>query len=355
MNNCTTEPGEQSVNVRSPLLAKVEQFLRRVHREGKPMVVAVSGGPDSVALLYALVRLQHTQSVCGGALVLAHLNHQLRGSDSDGDEGFVRELYAALQARGIAELALRCEHADVAARARQQRENLESMGRTMRYAWLADIARDVQAPFVATGHTADDQAETVLHRLLRGTGLRGLRGIAARRTLAPGIQLIRPLLEVTRTEVLAYLQAEGQTYREDASNRDLNYTRNRIRHDLLPYLAQHYNPAITSVLGRLAEQAAQAYEHQEAKARQLLAEAEQPRAGNVLVFAAPRLAGEPRQLVREAFRLAWIREGWPLASMGFREWDRLAAVTRGEMPAVDLPGGIRACRRRQVVQIGQGS
>src|SRR5439155_11377281 len=103
-----------------------------------------------------------------------------------------------------------CARADVGAQARREGDNLESVARRIRYDWLVHVARDVHAPFVATGHTADDQAETVLHRLLRGTGLKGLRGIAARRTLAPGIELIRPLLEVTRAEVLAYLEAEGQ-------------------------------------------------------------------------------------------------------------------------------------------------
>jgi tRNA(Ile)-lysidine synthase len=333
-------------------LANVAQFMRRFDSEGKPLVVAVSGGPDSVALLHALATLQLAQSASHRSLVIAHLNHQLRGLDSDGDERFVHQLHDALQARGVTELVLRCERADVGACARQEGDNCESVGRRIRYDWLTRIARESNAPFVATGHTADDQAETVLHRLLRGTGLRGLRGIAARRPLAPGIELIRPLLEATRAEVLAYLEAEGQTYREDASNAERKYTRNRIRHELLPYLAQHYNPAIASVLGRLAEQAAQTYENHETKAQELLTEVERPRAGVLLVLAATRLVGEPRQLVREVFRLAWIREGWPLGGMGFREWDRLAAVALGERVAVDLPGGIRACRRLHVVQVG---
>src|SRR5207245_2885635 len=105
-----------------------------------------------------------------------------------------------------------------------------------------------------TGHTADDQAETVLHRLLRGTGLHGLGGIPARRDLAAGIEVVRPLLGTSRAEVLAYLQAEKQAFRQDSSNADLGFTRNRIRHELLPDLAR-YNPAIVSLLCRLADQA----------------------------------------------------------------------------------------------------
>jgi tRNA(Ile)-lysidine synthase len=338
------------VHGKSALLAKVEQFVGRVHPDRQPCVVAVSGGPDSVALLLALSRLRGT-SVNPAPLVIAHFNHRLRGRDSDGDEHFVLQLHETLRLRGVDALEVRYGQTDVAAQARQEKGNLESVARRIRYAWLAETARSVGATFVATGHTADDQAETVLHRLLRGAGLRGLRGIAARRNLAPGIELIRPLLRVTRADVLAYLQAEGQTYREDASNANRDYTRNRIRHELLPQLARQYNPAIAPILGQLAEQAAQDYQDQEAKARNLLMEAERPRAGRLLVFAAPRLLVAPRHLIREVFRQVWRREGWPLSAMGFREWERLAAVACGEMVAVDLPGGVRARRRQHVVQI----
>src|SRR5438552_4088058 len=177
---------------------------------GAPLVVAVSGGPDSVALVHALAMLRKSASAPAGnygSLIIAHLNHQLRGQDSDGDERFVHELHDALRSHGVGDLELRCERADVGARARREKENLESVGRKVRYNWLLEIARSAHAPFIATGHTADDQAETVLHRLLRGTGLKGLRGIAPRRTLAPGVELIRPLLGATRLQVLAYVKA----------------------------------------------------------------------------------------------------------------------------------------------------
>src|SRR5262249_42479074 len=147
---------------------------------------------------------------------------------------------------------------------------------------------------VATGHTSDDQAETVLHRLIRGTGLKGLAAIAVRGPLVPGIEVIRPLLRVSRAEVLAYLSELGQAYRQDTSNLDLKYMRNRIHHDLLPLLGQRYNPAIVSVLCQLAEQARWAYLDQESLARQWLADAERPRAGDLLVFDQAKLAALPR-------------------------------------------------------------
>src|SRR5207253_9701726 len=133
-------------------------------------------------------------------------------------------------------LALRCDRIDV--RSTAGTDNLEATARRVRYDWLSGVARVTGCSWVATGHTADDQAETVLHRLLRGTGLQGLRGIASRRPLAEGVEVVRPLLDVTRTEVLTFLQAEHQPARQERSNADLRFTRNRIRHGLLPHLAE---------------------------------------------------------------------------------------------------------------------
>ncbi len=346
------------MNATSPLVDKVEQFLRRQGISPRGMVVAVSGGPDSVTLLRVLVTLRDRDlSSCtdgpASTLVIAHLNHQLRGAESDADERFVGELHGSLTAKGIKGLELRCERFDVAGQARAEGGNLENVARRVRYDWLAGVAREFGVSCVATGHTADDQAETVLHRLLRGTGLKGLRAIAAQRVLAPGVQVVRPLLHVTRDEVLAYLEGESQAYRQDSSNASLDYMRNRIRHELLPRLAQHYNPGIVSVLCRLAEQADEAYRNHLALAEQLLAETERPRAGNLLIFDRQRLAAAPRYLVREVFRLVWEREGWPMGSMGFREWDRLADLVSEKVVAVDLPGGIRALQRGLVVQVGR--
>ncbi len=206
---------------------------------------------------------------------------------------------------------------------------------------------------VATGHTANDQAETVLHRLLRGTGLRGLRGIAARRELEPGVTVIRPLLSATRADILAYLHALGQPYREDVTNNDLRYTRNRIRHDLLPLLAERYNPAIVRVLASLAEQAEETYRIEEAAALALLAEVELPRAGELLIFDCQRLRTAPRHRVREMFRLVWMRENWPLSGMDHAAWERVARVVFDEVAATDLPGGLHVRCRGRVVQLGR--
>jgi tRNA(Ile)-lysidine synthase len=222
----------------------------------------------------------------------------------------------------------------------------------VRYRWLADVAREGGARWVATGHTADDQAETVLHRLLRGTGLQGLRGIASRRQLEPGGGVVRPLLETTRSEIIAYLGELHQPYREDSTNHDLSYTRNRIRLELLPYLAERYNPAVATALARLADQADEVFRDEEEAAVSLLSAAELPRAGTTLVFDRARLAAAPRRLLRAALRFAWAREGWPLDAMSYDAWDRLAGLVHDESGGLDLPGRIRGRLRGQVLQLG---
>jgi tRNA(Ile)-lysidine synthase len=345
------------VNPPPPLVARVERCLRRLDVGPAGVVVAVSGGPDSVALLRALLR-------CGALpprlprpasfppLVIAHLNHQLRGAESDADEAFVRDLHASLVAAGHRELRLACERIDVAVLAAAAKGNLEGAARSARYDWLARVARAHGLALVATGHTADDQAETVLHRLLRGAGLQGLRGIAERRPLGEGVEVVRPLLDATRAEVLAFLESEGQPSRQDGSNLDPRFTRNRIRHELLPYLAGRYNPAVREVLARLARQAEEAHRELEPGVTALLAGAERPRAGPLVVLDRGRLAGASRCRVRLLFRRVWQREGWRLGAMGFEHWQRLERLVFDDATAVDLPGGIRARRRDAVVCVG---
>lgn len=336
---------------KSVLPALCAETLRSSADVSAGVVVAVSGGADSVALLRGLdaARDQHAPL----PLVLAHLNHQLRGRDSDADEEFVIALHAQLTAAGRPNLILCRTSRDIAAEARAEGTNLEATARRERYRWLAEVARTHGMKHIATGHSANDQVETVLHRLLRGTGLRGLRGIAARRQLEPGLTLIRPLLPATRMDILAYLHELGQPYREDASNRDPRFTRNRIRHELLPHLADRYNPAIVRVLAGLAEQAENAYRIEESAALALLSQAELPRAGALLIFDLRHLQVAPRHRVREMFRLVWLRENWPLDGMSRAAWERLANVVFEDAPAVDLPGGLHVRRRERVVQLGR--
>ncbi len=321
------------------LTGQVADFVREHSLAASRGVVALSGGPDSVALAHVLVGLQRA------GLLVAHLNHLLRGAESDADERFV-QVFA--DAHGV---PCRTSRVDVAGLAAQAGANLEDTARRERYRWLTEIARAESATWVATGHTADDQAETVLLRLLRGSGVQGLGGIASHRPLAEGIALVRPLLAVRRAEVLRYLQEQGLEYCDDTSNRDLRFTRNRLRHELLPHLQREYNPGVVDVLCRLSAQARSLQADLAMRAIRLLGETELPRAGAVLVFQAERLVEHDVHLVSEMFRLVWRREDWPLDEMGYEDWQRLHEVIVGARPAWDFPGRVRARRAGRVLQL----
>jgi len=314
------------------LQSHVGAFLDAQQLGGAAGVVAVSGGPDSVALAHAMAR---------SPIVLAHVNHMLRGAESDADEEFVTGL------------APRCRvlRVDTAAEADKRGQNLEATARDLRYAWFAQVARDEGAAWVAVAHTADDQAETVLFRLLRGSGVEGLRGMSARRPLDGSVVLLRPLLDVRRRDVHAYLEAHGLAYRQDSSNLDTALTRNRLRRELMPQLEREYNPALVDALCRLSKQAAEVQAEMQPLAEDLLGCAELPRAGGMLVFRADVLGAAAPHRLREMFRLVWHREAWPQSAMGFDEWQRLVAVVHGAAAAWDLPGGVHVRRAGRVIQL----
>ena len=230
---------------------------------GMRLAVAVSGGADSVALLRALAEAGAPR---GLVLSVAHVHHGIRGADADGDLRFVAELASRLGLRFL-------EHrVDTPAVARQQKAGIEETARELRYGWFAELLTSGAVDAVATAHTLDDQAETVLARLMRGAWTEGLGGIhpvilpgAALRDprdpsenegSGPAAQLtrgeiLRPLLGATRAQIVAWLQSIGQEWREDATNAELRYTRNRIRAQLLPELAT-YNPQIATQLSQMA-------------------------------------------------------------------------------------------------------
>jgi len=240
------------------VVEKVKNAIREygLIKKNERIVVGVSGGPDSVALLYALNNLKKELRL---SLHIAHLDHLLRRG-SGRDKEFVERLASRLK------IPLTCAQINI--RALAKKGSLEEIARNARLEFFFKVARRIKARKIALGHNLDDQAETVLMRILRGTGLYGLSGILPKRNIA-GYEIIRPLIKVRRSEIQTFL--EGKKIRPclDASNRQEIYFRNKIRHRLLPLLERNYNKNIKALLSNLAEGAALDYDYLDRAAEQV--------------------------------------------------------------------------------------
>lgn len=309
------------------LLAHVRRYIDRqqlVPPRGR-VLVALSGGADSVALLFVLRELQSA-----GVLTLAgvaHLNHQLRGPEADMDEAFCAALAGRLA------LAFRSERIDVAAFARSRHRSVEDAARTARYGFLSGAAGALAADVIAVAHTRDDQAETVLLRLVRGAGARGLGGIRPRVG-----NVVRPLLDVARDDLRVYLRTLGETFREDASNADVRVPRNRVRHELLPYLRKHFSARVTDVLAREASSARHDEEYLESLARDLTPTIVSARDAGSLVLNATVLAAAPPALASRVARAALERGAGDRPIAYDHICALLALATQNHNGALSLPG-----------------
>ncbi|MEX2091582.1 MAG: tRNA lysidine(34) synthetase TilS [Pirellulales bacterium] len=309
------------------------------------VVLAVSGGADSVALLRAL-RATKERAGGQGRLHVAHLNHGIRPADAAADEAWLADLCRRL------DVPLAIGRADVSALAAHQGDGLEAAARDARYDFLLATAERLGARCVAVAHTADDQVETVLHRLIRGTGVAGLAGMPRIRPLSPTVSLVRPFLGIHRQEVLKYLAEVGQDFRTDATNADARFTRNRLRQQLLPLLRSEFNTDVDAALLRLAQQADETQRLINLLAERLFRAAATVSPGLVQIDCR-QLVAEPPLLVRETCKLAWTAAGWPLQNMGFDQWQQLATLAAAESRSrsLNLPSGIRATRQGDQLKI----
>ena len=316
----------------------VERVRKTIERfsmieKGERLLVAVSGGMDSVCLLHVLLDLREEW---GLELIVCHLNHSLRGDESLRDEHFVGELAAAQN------LLYERERCDVgAAFAREKSGSLQEVAREARYAFFAKALRRTGADKVALGHTGDDNAETVLMRFLKGSGAAGLRGIPPVRG-----RYIRPLIELTRGEVDAFLKERGLTYVEDSSNSSMAYLRNRVRGELIPFIESRYNPNLRETLTRTTVLMARDDDYLLRQAEEMgSALVVERRAGRVTFDRAglARLA-DPilmRILMREITQLIE-----PKGKVMSNHLDLVAHVIRGASPngVACLPGEVRCVR-----------
>lgn len=313
------------------LTERVYQFIidHQLFATGDLVLVAVSGGPDSIALLHILHSLREPLGI---SLRGVHLDHMFRGAESLRDAQYVLQFCANL---GVPCTA---ESIDVSDYAKKHQLSKQVAAREVRYQYLNSVAQKYQAQKIALGHHADDQAETVLLNLLRGTGIGGLAGIAPLRDN----RYVRPLLSVRRKEIEQYCHSQGLSYCIDSSNRKTEYLRNRIRLELLPYLEKHYNPEIIPSLGRLAELSREENQYIEEEAAKTFEKLVDIIDGNGLELPLLKFNDQPLALRRRLVRLAWQRLTGSQRDLSYRHvQDVLNQCNKQGVGLVELPMGLR--------------
>ena len=332
----------------------------------KKILLAVSGGADSVAMFHCVRRLD---GVTPDQLIVAHFDHGVR-PDSASDAAWVRQLaetsgvQCVIGSRNAADLADNDGYDDS-----------EDALRRARYLFLEREAHRFGVRTVWTAHTLDDQIETVLHRILRGTGLRGLTGIPVTRPFDNGngdsmeqIRIFRPMLQIDRLAIVDFLREIGQPWREDATNAATDYTRNRIRHELLPLIESRYASGVRRSLARLATLANDAVRHLDTRIARWYDQvirietetvpantdsAENRTTENTTVRVdRASLADQESELIRELLRRIWRECRWPQREMGFDHWNTLAGMLHTGSPRRRMfPGGILATVRRHALEL----
>lgn len=319
------------------------------------IVVAVSGGADSTALLEILFHIRPDSK----RTVVAHYNHALRGEQSDVDQSFVESHAARLGMKCITKRASTTEIANPS----------ENHLRKLRHQFLHEVAITHNARWIAMGHQADDQVETFLHHLLRGSGPNGLSGIQAFRPIDSLIDIVRPLLRIHRSEIHGYLTEQTQTFRTDASNESPAYTRNRIRNELLPVLRCFTR---SDSVDRRLLQARELIAEEHAAFRELadrwLAKVgyapeetvgippEKTNIPSHFSVPVPMCRNEPWPIIREAMVMIWHRMNWPLREMNHKHWRKLQrlieiASQTTHPKRLELPGKIAVTCRKGILRV----
>ncbi len=325
---------------------KVADFIRaeNLFGQGARFLAAVSGGADSISLVRLLHRLIRHGAV-KAELSIGHVNHKLRGKISDGDERFVVELGNRL------ELGVYTRSVDVRDYARNNKMSIETAGRLLRRDALAEMAKACGCTTVVTAHHADDNAETVIHRLLRGTGYRGLGGIWSARTLqstAGKMTFASPLLCVTRSEILAYCKENGISWRHDHTNDDYAHTRNRIRHLLLPVLRKEADSDPTAQLLTLSQTTQRLFRRIERDVDSLGAEIITDKGPNRVVMDRRAFGRLPRLVAVELTRQVLVEIGTGLRNLTRTHYRDVLRLARGESPhKLSLPDGTVMSTRRE--------
>lgn len=302
------------------------------------LLVAVSGGADSVALLHGLKRLKDEDKI-GCDIFVGHINHNLRGCNSDGDEEFVMSF--------AKELGLRCvtRSVDIKGYARENKLSVETAARDVRIKCLREMAESLGCDRIATAHHADDNAETVIYRMGRGTGFKGLCGINPKTDFTVNdrsVTFIRPLLCVTKEDILAYCKGNNIGWRHDHTNDEFDYTRNRIRHLLIPYLQEQSGGTLAGKLCELSNNCQKLYERIERKIESHDLLFGQLNCGGVSIDGMV-MKGLSPIVQAEVIRMALVKAGCGQRDVTRKHYQKIIALLTGEGgKVIELPGGFRA-------------
>lgn len=322
-------------NPEQKILETVEQTIRRYHmlESGDSVLAGISGGADSVALLYILFTLASRLSL---RLGIAHLNHCLRQQDSDNDAEFVLSLANQFN------LPYYIEKQDVEKYRRENRLSPEEAAREVRYQFYEDVAEKQGFNKIATGHHGDDNAELVLMYLLRGSGPAGISGIPPVRDK----KYIRPLIHLTRDEIITFLNAVNLTYVTDSTNQDIRYLRNRIRGQLIPMLKASYHPRITETLNRFSAIVRSEDEWSETIVAPIFENCISAAENGKIALSVPKLTGLHTAAQRRILRKAIARIKGDLRGITYTHTEALLNLLRNSAEgSIDLPGDMRAERK----------
>lgn len=308
-------------------------------RPGDCILVCVSGGPDSVFLLLALDKLRSKLKI---KLAVCNLDHGLRGKESEEDSCFVKNLSREL---GVEFIHKRIDVRKI----KSSGLSTEEVARDQRYKFYFKAVERVKATVIATGHTLDDQAETILMRLIKGSSLKGLVGISPVREEA-ACRIIRPLIELEKNEITQHLDDSGISYRIDHTNLEPIYFRNVVRSEIMPFL-QKYNPRLKRVLSSLAEHLREDFEFISREKARVGRKIARIKAGRVEIELKD-IAVQPRAIQKEILRDSLENAGGEVKKLSFRHWKEIENLIRHKRKgnSVDLPGGVRATRNSRTLE-----
>jgi tRNA(Ile)-lysidine synthase len=327
------------------MISELPNILKRCHvpAQNSKILLCVSGGADSVAMVYALDEIAKD---IGLKIFICHLNHSLRGRESDKDQRYVESIAKRLR---VPIVIGRC---DTTAFSKKHKLSIENAARRLRYEFFIKTAVRLRIRTIATAHTRDDQAETVLMRLIRGTGFRGLRGIPVK-NVRNNINIIRPLLNVSRNQINAYLMSKKCKPRFDKTNLDTRFSRNKIRLRLLPVLEKFYNPEIKQVLANFAELADKDYEYLDICHRSIFDKLADIDSEGIIRFSLSEINKQHLSVKRGVIRNAIKTLSDTLDNIDYRHWQEIESLidTRPAGSRVDLPHDLVADKTKTCLRL----